>query len=165
MGVIFVVWMQVESSKTCISAHHYHPSQCSRSLHRASRKHHPPPPSQASWWHVHPQQTQTHADTHLEKEGRVSDLCKELEFKCVKECFYSGYWRTSASNHRLWAYKSKYSMCICQSCMCSYQTCTAQSLHRQWRLPLLGRSWRSRTESAPRLTERCKTFYLQHTLN
>lgn len=47
------------------ASHHYHPSQCSRSWHTASREYHSPPPSPVSWWRDRPEQTQTHADTHL----------------------------------------------------------------------------------------------------
>lgn len=88
---------RIQSSTTCIiqqvkyvSAHRYHPSQCSRSWHRASRGCHPPPPNPGPWWRGHPEQIQTRADTHLghkgQKRAENNTVKGQQEFNSEREC-------------------------------------------------------------------------------
>lgn len=99
----------------CASAHRYHPSQCSRSWHRASREHHPPRPSPGPWWHGHQQQTQSCADTHLEtrkiKQGnRGEGQARVWVQETVRNNILQNHWAKCAVRvhpvlNRLWVYK------------------------------------------------------------
>lgn len=74
-----------------LSPHHYHPSQCSRSWHKASREHRSPPPSPASWWRDRPQLTQTHVDTHLRETGQ-SETVHIQGYCCIRRLFLNSLW-------------------------------------------------------------------------
>lgn len=95
--VLYQKWLclfvSLFTKEMCLSTHRYHPSQCSRSLHTASKEHRPPLPSPGSWWRDRPQQTLIHADTHLKRKtkGRRGKEQRERErgvsesFSCVRK--------------------------------------------------------------------------------